>query len=191
MSYMNFSPTSSDAILDDSADHPRRSPEPEDPYAVIFWETYHRLQEDIDGLTAQPNTEFSLLSRYFRNHAGSVKEILEYRGLLSECLDHLNNPDVRVTDRIMSTGNLGPVMEWTPDQLLELLVMETIREEVEWLRSSPRTTHEISEALFVEALGAKESRLDMLLLIFNCMNDNGFRAHTRSDGEMAWLWIEG
>ncbi|MBI1751375.1 MAG: hypothetical protein HY014_07605 [Acidobacteria bacterium] len=98
MTLMNFNPTTSNAILDDSADHHRRTSEPEDPYAVIFWETYHRLQEDIDWLTAQPNTEFSLLSRYFRNHASSVKDLLEYRGLLSECLEHLNNPDVQVSE---------------------------------------------------------------------------------------------
>lgn len=47
-------------------EYTNNTPEPEDPYAVIFWETYYRLQEDIDWLTAQPNTEFSLLARYFR-----------------------------------------------------------------------------------------------------------------------------
>ena len=61
-------------------------PEPPDPYAEAYWCIRHLIEGDLNWLEAEPRQESDLLFRYFGSHVRRLKDVLEYRGLLRECL---------------------------------------------------------------------------------------------------------
>ncbi|BDU68260.1 hypothetical protein GETHOR_03610 [Geothrix oryzae] len=63
-----------------------RLPEPPDPYAEAYWSIRHLIEGDLNWLEEEPRHEGNLLLRYFGNHVPRMKDVLEYRGLLRECL---------------------------------------------------------------------------------------------------------
>ena len=61
-------------------------PEPPDPFFALFSEVCHLMEMDIEWLKAEARDEFELLTRYFWEGINRVKDFLEYRDLLHECL---------------------------------------------------------------------------------------------------------
>jgi len=55
----------------------------------LFTETCNRMEADMEWLTAGPRAESDLLLRYFSDRVSRIKELLEYREILSECIGAL------------------------------------------------------------------------------------------------------
>ena len=55
----------------------------------LFTETCNRMEADLEWLTAEPRAESVLLLRYFSDQVNRIKDLLEYRDILAECLTAL------------------------------------------------------------------------------------------------------
>ena len=53
---------------------------------ALFCDTCNRMELDREWLTAAARTDTTLLFRYFGHLARRMKDLLEYRDLLGECL---------------------------------------------------------------------------------------------------------
>ena len=73
----------------------------------LFTETCNRMEADMEWLTARPRAESDLLLRYFSDHVSRIKELLEYREILSESIGALTREgrDVQVVSESRSTSS--------------------------------------------------------------------------------------
>jgi hypothetical protein len=81
-------PTVTDQM--DLTDEMTSMTEPDDPDAVLFSEVCHLMEMDTEWLCAVPRSESDLLLRYFGAQVRRLKDVLEYRSMLWECIDALN-----------------------------------------------------------------------------------------------------
>lgn len=169
------------------ADAPSR-PTDEDPYASLFWETVHRMEQDAEWLTAQPHTEGELLFRCFGINARRLKDLLEYKTVLWECLDYLSHLNVQVTDRISPFALPDEIAEATPAELFQRDAPLVLRANEDWLQSQPRTTQEISQHLFVEEWLIVDQRQELQLMIASCLYEQGYTTKSQPDQPVTWEW---
>ena len=73
----------------------------------------------------------------------------------------------------------------------EAMVKQTIREEAEWLQSSPHTTLEIASKLFPWELQEPVEKTGFQLLLALCMWDEGYSSVVLDSLETEWRWLEG
>lgn len=73
----------------------------------LFTETCNRMEADMEWLTAGPRAESDLLLRYFSDRVSRIKELLEYREILSECIGALarEGRDIEVVSESRSTSS--------------------------------------------------------------------------------------
>jgi hypothetical protein len=171
----------------DERDHNR--PEPEDPYAAIFWETVNKMKEDAEWLTAQPRKESDLLYRYFGSCVRRMKDLPDYCTVIDDCLDYLKHLEVQVIERIPVFGLPDSVMDATPKDLFIDSAFATLKTNNPWLCEQPRTTREIVQHLFEEEWWIEEQRVDLQLTIAACLMDLGYRTQSPSESEVTWKWF--
>ena len=68
----------------------------------LFTDTCNRMEADTEWLTAEPRAESILLMRYFSDQVNRIKDLLEYRDILAECLTALagEGRDIRVISNL-------------------------------------------------------------------------------------------
>ena len=67
----------------------------------------HRIENDLDWLEVEPRQEGDLLLRYFGDQVRRIKDVLEYRWILQECLAAVPGRYV-----VLPLPTLTPVFGW-------------------------------------------------------------------------------
>jgi hypothetical protein len=158
----------------------------EDPYASLFWESVHRMEQDAEWLTAQPHPESELLCRYFGIYARRVKDLLEYQTVLWDCLGYLSRLNVQVTNRISPFALPDEVSGSTPTELSQRNASVVLRANGDWLRAEPRTTPEISRHLFEDEWSIEDRRQELQLMIASCLFELGYSTRFRLNRGVTW-----
>ena len=79
-------PTTNTREMLEAASDNYAAPEPEDMDSALFSEISNKVDMDATWLAAAPRKESELLVLYFGDQVSSLKDLLDYRDLLWQCI---------------------------------------------------------------------------------------------------------